>query len=66
MLTVNADQHPVMNQYHKPGDEKRTPVILSPEQFEAWLSADAPKAASMMHWNLMPALKCQEHIIHHD
>ncbi len=66
MLTVNADQHPVMNQYHKPGDEKRTPVILSPDQFEAWLSADATKAAAMMHWNLMPALKSQEHIIHHD
>jgi putative SOS response-associated peptidase YedK len=28
MLTVNADEHPVMQQFHRPGDEKRTPVVL--------------------------------------
>jgi putative SOS response-associated peptidase YedK len=31
MLTVNADEHPVMCQFHKAGDEKRTPVIIAPE-----------------------------------
>ena len=31
MLTVNADAHPVMCQFHKTGDEKRTPVIIQPE-----------------------------------
>ena len=60
MLTVNADHHPVMNQFHKPGDEKRTPVILSPDQYEAWLSADTPNAAAMMNWHHMPALQCHE------
>ena len=39
MLTVNADDHPVMRRFHKPCDEKRTPVILDGEQIEAWLSA---------------------------
>jgi putative SOS response-associated peptidase YedK len=29
MLTVNADQHPVMKQFHKPGDEKRSVVVLN-------------------------------------
>ena len=56
MLTVNADQHPVMNQFHKPGDEKRTPVILAPDQFQEWLSAQASQAASMMNWFQMPSL----------
>ena len=28
MLTVNADAHPVMNRFHKLGDEKRTPMII--------------------------------------
>jgi len=60
MLTVNADHHPVMNQFHKPGDEKRTPVILSPDQYEAWLSADTPNAAAMMNWHHMPALQSHE------
>ena len=56
MLTVNADAHPVMNQFHKPGDEKRTPVILNNSQFHAWLSANESEAADMMNWSSMPAL----------
>ncbi len=46
MLTINADEHPVMRRFHKPGDEKRMPIILLPEQYQAWLHADlkdAPK-----------------------
>jgi len=27
MLTINADTHPVMNHFHRPGDEKRMVVI---------------------------------------
>jgi putative SOS response-associated peptidase YedK len=59
MLTVNADQHPVMKQFHKPGDEKRTPVVLAPSQFEEWLSADASRAMGLMNWNQMPLLVTQ-------
>jgi putative SOS response-associated peptidase YedK len=45
MLTINADEHPLMRQFHKPGDEKRMVVILEPQQYHAWLHAsiqDAP------------------------
>lgn len=56
MLTVNADEHPVMKQFHKPGDEKRTPVVLAESQFDDWLSADASVAMEMMNWEEMPAL----------
>jgi len=28
MLTVNADQHPLMSRFHTPGDEKRAVVTL--------------------------------------
>ena len=59
MLTVNADEHPVMKQFHKPGDEKRAPVILAPTQFDEWLSADQSHAAEMMNWQQMPALVSQ-------
>jgi putative SOS response-associated peptidase YedK len=56
MLTVNADAHPVMQQFHKPGDEKRTPVVIAPALHDAWLSADVPQAAELMGWQHMPAL----------
>jgi putative SOS response-associated peptidase YedK len=56
MLTVNADDHPVMRQFHKPGDEKRTPVIMPPELQDAWLSADTTQASELMTWSHMPDL----------
>lgn len=46
MLTVNADGHPVMSQFHKPDDEKRMVVILEPGDYDEWLTSpvlEAPK-----------------------
>lgn len=40
MLTVNADDHPLMRRMHKPGDEKRMPVIIAEADREKWLSGD--------------------------
>lgn len=59
MLTVNADSHPEMKQFHKAEDEKRTPVILAPSQFQGWLRANQAVATSMMSWELMPKLISQ-------
>ena len=59
MLTINADAHPVMNQFHKRGDEKRTPVILSPDQYTDWLSAAPDTGMQMMNWDNMPLLKSE-------
>ena len=39
MLTINADGHEVMQQFHKPNDEKRMVVILLEEDYQAWLIA---------------------------
>jgi putative SOS response-associated peptidase YedK len=39
MLTINADGHPLMQRFHKPGDEKRSVVILPDEAWDAWLGA---------------------------
>ena len=44
MLTINADEHPLMRRFHKPGDEKRMVIILHPEQYDAWLSCSAEDA----------------------
>ena len=48
MLTVNADGHPVMGRFHRPGDEKRSVVVLEPGLFAEWLQADVTQAQSMM------------------
>lgn len=44
MLTVNADDHPLMRRFHKPGEEKRMVVILDPKDYGAWLSCAVEEA----------------------
>lgn len=40
MLTINADNHPFMKQFHAPTDEKRS-IIVIPEKYRRdWLNAD--------------------------
>lgn len=57
MLTVNADSHPVMNRFHKPGDEKRTPVLIAPEHFQAWLEADLQAVRPLLDAAMLPPLQ---------
>jgi putative SOS response-associated peptidase YedK len=54
MLTANADSHALMNRFHKPGDEKRSVVIVPPAEFENWLaSRSMDEARSFL--SLLPA-----------
>ncbi|WP_408585428.1 SOS response-associated peptidase [Paraburkholderia bannensis] len=54
MLTVNAAEHPLMKRFHKPGDEKRSVVIVPPAEYEGWLgSKSMDEARSFL--NLFPA-----------
>lgn len=39
MLTINADDHPFMRNFHKPEDEKRMVVILAEDDYDDWLNA---------------------------
>ncbi|HIC7214002.1 SOS response-associated peptidase family protein [Burkholderia stabilis] len=48
MITVNADGHPLMSHMHKPADEKRSVVILHPEDWEEWLATPNVEAARAM------------------
>ena len=32
MLTINADAHPLMRQFHRPGEEKRSLVAIDEER----------------------------------
>ena len=44
MLTIDADDHALMRNFHKPGDEKRMVMILPEAAYDDWL--DAPAARS--------------------
>ncbi|KVD50331.1 hypothetical protein WS61_31505 [Burkholderia sp. ABCPW 11] len=48
MITVNADGHPLMSRMHKPADEKRSVVILRPDDWEEWLTTANVEAARAM------------------
>lgn len=48
MLTVNADDHPVLNKFHDPKDEKRSIVHIVPSEFDAWLRATTELARVML------------------
>lgn len=45
MLTVNADGHPVMQRFHRPGEEKRMVVILDPKDYGEWLACPVSEAS---------------------
>lgn len=54
MLTINADNDPVMQRFHKPEDEKRSVVILPDDLWGNWLRAKSePDAREMLR--LYPA-----------
>jgi putative SOS response-associated peptidase YedK len=48
MLTINADDSPLMRRFHKPDDEKRSVVILRPDQYDAWLRAELTEAPELL------------------
>ena len=48
MLTINASTHPLMQNFHKPADEKRMVVILPPERYQNWLAARPAESMEFM------------------
>lgn len=48
LLTVNADGHPLMGRMHRPGDEKRMPVIVPPGRYADWLDASPQQVMEFM------------------
>jgi len=48
MLTINADVHPLLRDYHRPGDEKRMVVILPEGAYEAWLNIDPEESTAVL------------------
>lgn len=42
MLTMDAIDHPMMKDFHEPGDVKRSVVVIPHEQLEEWLTLKQP------------------------
>lgn len=48
MLTINADNHLLMNRFHKPDDEKRSVVVVENSDFNNWLNATNEDALKLL------------------
>ena len=48
MLTINADEHPIMSRFHRPEDEKRSVVVLEDANYRDWLYATQNDARDLM------------------
>ena len=48
MLTINADGHPVMGRFHRPGDERRSLVIVPQSNWTDWLTASPALASQLL------------------
>ena len=59
MLTINAESHPLMRQFHKPTDEKRMVVILHEDRYDDWLRADAQCSSEFLNPYPADALKAE-------
>lgn len=57
MLTVNADAHPLMRNFHRPTDEKRMVVVLESADFDAWLDPTLKRPEDLL--TCLPAEQLQ-------
>ena len=48
MLTINADGHPIMGRFHRPGDERRSLVVVPRRTWHDWLAAMPDTAEAML------------------
>jgi len=60
MLTINADGHALMQQFHKPTDEKRMVVILPPDSYGPWLHGETTRRADYLRQFPAQALLARE------
>ncbi|MCU4337999.1 SOS response-associated peptidase [Acinetobacter dispersus] len=49
MITINADSHPFMQQFHASEDEKRSVVVIPRDRRNNWLRCDNEEATQFLH-----------------
>ena len=48
MLTINAADHRLLRDYHRPADEKRMIVLLPESRYQEWLESPAEKSVEFL------------------
>ena len=48
LLTVNADDHPLMQRMHRAGQEKRMLALLDPARYDEWLERPSAEASELL------------------
>ena len=48
MLTMNAIDHPMMKDFHEPGNVKRSVIVIPHEQLETWLNWKSPNISNFI------------------
>lgn len=48
LLTGNADPHPLLSRLHRPGEEKRMPLLIAPAHYLDWLNATPKDAKELL------------------
>lgn len=48
ILTINGDGHEVMGRFHRPGDERRSLVVVDQADWVRWLRATTAEATAML------------------
>ncbi len=48
LLTHNADRHPLMQRFHRPGEEKRSVVVIEDGHADDWLGATPEQALALL------------------
>lgn len=59
-LTMNADDHPFMNQFHRSTEEKRSLIIVPEAEWDAWLGCRNPEEARSFFQLYPPAFMVSE------
>jgi putative SOS response-associated peptidase YedK len=48
LLTRNADEHSLMRRFHRPEDEKRSVILLAPQELQSWFDCSPTEAPGWM------------------
>ncbi len=48
MLTINGDGHEVMGRFHRPGDERRSLIVVDQADWWRWLRATTAEASTIL------------------
>lgn len=66
MLTINADEHPIMRRMHRPDpklpadhQDKRSVIAIERGDVELWLRASAPEARALMRAPLLETISAK-------